>query len=158
MRGVVWVLVGIGFWPVAVGGQQVTMRSLAGLTSVGVVVEYLDPVAMQAGVNADTLAQAAERVLRAGDVPRGAVGTDGSGTLFISVTMMDVPGGGGVFAYRYDLSLVGFVIVDGRRVTEPRWACNGLATTVAGSVGRVYDSVGKCTDKLAVAWRGEGRR
>lgn len=152
MRVVVWMLCGLGAVSGTAAGQQAAEGSLQGLSSVSVVVENVDSVALRAGVTADSLRVMTEERLRSASVPAGAVGDDASGTLFVSVGMVDVPGGGGVFAYRWDLTLIGVRVTGGRRVIAPSWECRGLATTVAGSLRRVYDSVDACMDKLTAAW------
>lgn len=135
------------------GAQTDPVNDMTGVTSVNVVVEYVNSTAQTAGVSADALSALAARRLQAAAVPASEVGATESGTMLVAVSMTDMPGGGGVFAYRWDVSVVRLRSLAGDRVMEPVWKCDGIATTVTGGQQRVYDAVGTCVDRFAEEWR-----
>lgn len=133
--------------------QTAAGADLAGITAVSVVVEYVNATALTAGLVADSLQEAATVRLDAAGVRRAEVASANSATLFVAVSLTDIPGGGGVFAYRWDVSAVRVRDLQGQRVMDPVWKCDGIATTVSGSLRRVYDAVGTCAERFAREWR-----
>ena len=136
----------------AAGQDSVAIR-LTDLSGVLAVVQYLDSPTLAAGLSADSLRAAATARLHGAGVPDGDAADVRTGILFVAASLTDIPGGGGVYAYRYDVSLVRTVLAGESRHQEPVWKCDGIATTVAGGLRRVYDSVDRCVARLADSWR-----